>query len=100
YDGDLRDTLALQSRVARAIAEEIRVNIEPKERAALKHVKSVNPDAYEAYLKGRYFWNKRTVDGLNRAKEYFDDAVAKAPGYAQAHSGLADTYALLGDWQY
>jgi TolB-like protein len=77
YDGDLRDTLALQNRVARAIAEEIRVNIEPKEQAALRNVKSVNPDAYEAYLKGRYFWNKRTVDGLNRAKEYFDDAVAK-----------------------
>ena len=100
YDGDLRDTLALQSRVARTIAAEIRVHIEPKEQAALKNVKSVNPDAYEAYLKGRYFWNKRTVDGLNRAKEYFDDAVAKAPDYAQAHSGLADTYALLGDWQY
>ena len=100
YDGDVRDTLALQSRVARAIAEEIRVNLQPKEQAALKNVKSVKPDAYEAYLKGRYFWNKRTIDGLTRAKEYFDDAVAKAPDYAPAHSGLADTYALLGDWQY
>jgi TolB-like protein/DNA-binding winged helix-turn-helix (wHTH) protein/Flp pilus assembly protein TadD len=100
YDGDLRDMLALQSRVARAIAEEIRVNVQPKEQAALKNVKAVNPDAYEAYLKGRYFWNKRTADGLNRARAYFDDAVAKAPDYAQAYSGLADTYALLGDWQY
>jgi TolB-like protein/Flp pilus assembly protein TadD len=100
YDGDLRDTLALQSRVARAIAEEIRVTVQPKEQAALTHAKSINPDAYEAYLKGRYFWNKRTVDGLNRAREYFAEAVAKAPDYAQAYSGLADTYALLGDWQY
>jgi tetratricopeptide (TPR) repeat protein len=100
YDGDLRDTLALQSRVARAIAEEIRVTVQPKEQAALRNVKSVNPDAYEAYLKGRYFWNKRTVDGLNRAREYFAEAVAKAPDYAQAYSGLADTYALLGDWQF
>ena len=100
YDGDLRDTLALQSRVARAIAEEIRVNVQAKEQAALKNVKTVNPGAYEAYLKGRYFWNKRTADGLNKAKEYFDEAVAKAPDYAQAYSGLADTYALLGDWQY
>ena len=100
YDGDVRDTLALQSRVARAIAEEIRVNIEPKEQAALKNVKAVNPDAYEAYLKGRYFWNKRTADGLTKAKTYFNEAIAKAADYAPAYSGLADTYALLGDWQY
>jgi TolB-like protein/DNA-binding winged helix-turn-helix (wHTH) protein/Flp pilus assembly protein TadD len=100
YNGDLRDTLALQSRVARAIAEEIRVNVLPKEQAALKNVKAVNPDAYEAYLKGRYFWNKRTADGLKKAKDYFDEAVAKAPDYGPAYSGLADTYALLGDWQY
>jgi TolB-like protein/DNA-binding winged helix-turn-helix (wHTH) protein/Flp pilus assembly protein TadD len=100
YDGDVRDTLALQSRVARAIAEEIRVNVQPKEQAALKNVTAVNPDAYEAYLKGRYFWNKRTVDGLNKARDYFDEAVAKAPDYGPAYSGLADTYALLGDWQY
>jgi len=100
YDGDLRDTLALQSQVARAIAEQIRVTLQPQEQAALKNVRAVNPEAYEAYLKGRYFWNRRTADGLNRAKAYFDDAVAKAPDYAQAYSGLADTYALLGDWQY
>ena len=100
YDGDVRDTLGLQGRVARAIAEEIRINVQPKEQAALRNVKAVNPDAYEAYLKGRYFWNKRTADGLNKAREYFDEAVAKAPDYAQAYAGLADTYALLGDWQY
>ena len=100
YDGDVRDMLALQSRVARAIAEEIRVNVQPKEQTALKSARAVNPDAYEAYLKGRYFWNKRTADGLTKAKEFFDEAIAKAPDYAQAYSGLADTYALLGDWQY
>jgi len=100
YDGEVRETLALQSRVARAIAEEIRVNVQPAEGAALRNVKAVDPDAYEAYLKGRYFWNKRTAEGLKKAKDYFDEAVAKAPDYAQAYSGLADTYALLGDWQY
>jgi len=100
YEGDLRDTLALQSRVARAIADAIRVNMQPKEQAALKNVKAVSPDAYEAYLKGRYFWNKRTADGLKRAKDYFETAVALAPDYAPAYSGLADTFALLGDWQY
>ena len=100
YDGNLRDTLALQNTVARAIAEQIRINVTPQEQVALKHATAVNPDAYEAYLKGRYFWNKRTGDGLKRAKGYFDQAVATDPNYAQAYSGLADTYALLGDWQY
>jgi TolB-like protein/Flp pilus assembly protein TadD len=100
YDGDLRDTLALQNSVARAIAEQIRINVTPQEQVALKHATVVNPEAYEAYLKGRYFWNKRTADGLKRAKDYFDQAVATDPTYAQAYSGLADTYALLGDWQY
>ena len=101
YDGDLRDTLALQSRVAREIADEIRVNVLPTELAALRrNARAVNADAYEAYLKGRYFWNKRTADGLSKARQYFDEAVAKAPDYAPAYSGLADTYALLGDWQY
>jgi TolB-like protein/DNA-binding winged helix-turn-helix (wHTH) protein/Tfp pilus assembly protein PilF len=100
YDGDLRDTLALQNTVARAIAEQIRINVTAQEQVALKHANVVNPDAYEAYLKGRYFWNKRTGEGLKRAKGYFDQAVATDPNYAQAYSGLADTYALLGDWQY
>ena len=100
YDGDLRDTLALQNTVARAIAEQIRISVTPQEQVALKHANVVNPDAYEAFLKGRYFWNKRTGEGLKRAKGYFDQAVATDPNYAQAYSGLADTYALLGDWQY
>jgi TolB-like protein/DNA-binding winged helix-turn-helix (wHTH) protein/Flp pilus assembly protein TadD len=100
YDGDLRDTLALQNTVARTIAEQIRINVTAQEQVALQHATVVNPDAYEAYLKGRYFWNKRTGEGLQRAKGYFDQAVATDPHYAQAYSGLADTYALLGDWQY
>jgi TolB-like protein/DNA-binding winged helix-turn-helix (wHTH) protein/Flp pilus assembly protein TadD len=100
YDGDLRDMLTLQNRVARAIAEQIRVNLNPQEQATLKHVKVVDPQAYEAYLKGRYFWNKRTGEDLERAVEYFGRAIERDPNYAQAYSGLADTYALLGDWEY
>jgi TolB-like protein/DNA-binding winged helix-turn-helix (wHTH) protein/Tfp pilus assembly protein PilF len=100
YEGDLRDTLALQNRVATAIADQIRVNLTPQEQAALKNVKVVNPEAYESYLKGRYFWNKRTADGLQGALAYFNQAIEEDPKYAQAYSGLADTYALLGDWQY
>jgi TolB-like protein/DNA-binding winged helix-turn-helix (wHTH) protein/Flp pilus assembly protein TadD len=100
YEGELRDTLALQSRVASAIADQIRINLTPQEQAALKTVKVVDPEAYESYLKGRYFWNKRTADGLKVALAYFKQAIEEDPKYARAYSGLADTYALLGDWQY
>jgi TolB-like protein/DNA-binding winged helix-turn-helix (wHTH) protein/Flp pilus assembly protein TadD len=100
YEGELRDTLALQNRVASAIADQIRINLTPQEQAALKDVKVVNPEAYESYLKGRYFWNKRTADGLKVALAYFNQAIEEDPKYARAYSGLADTYALLGDWQY
>jgi tetratricopeptide (TPR) repeat protein len=60
----------------------------------------VNPVAYEAYLKGRYFLNKRTGDGLSKAIEYFNSAIESDPTYAEAYSGLADAYALSGDWKY
>jgi TolB-like protein/DNA-binding winged helix-turn-helix (wHTH) protein/Tfp pilus assembly protein PilF len=100
YEGELRDTLTLQSKVASAIADQIRINLTPREQAALKNVKVVNPEAYESYLKGRYFWNKRTADGLKVALAYFNEAIEEDPKYAKAYSGLADTYALLGDWQY
>ncbi len=100
YEGELRDTLAVQNKVARAIADQIRISLNPQEQAALKSVKVVNPEAYVSYLKGRYFWNKRTADSLKVALAYFNQAIEEDPKYAQAYSGLADTYALLGDWQY
>src|SRR5579862_7869955 len=100
YQGELRDTLALQSEVARAIADQIQINVNPQEQAALKSVKAVNPQAYQSFLKGRFFWNKRTAEGLKIALAYFNQAIEEDPKYAPAYSGLADTYSLLGDWQY
>jgi len=100
YEGDLRDTLALQSKVAQAIAEQIRATLSRRQQAALRKPKTVSPDAYEAYLKGRYFWNKRTGDGLKKAIDYFSRAIETDPTYAEAYSGLADSYALSGDWEY
>jgi TolB-like protein/DNA-binding winged helix-turn-helix (wHTH) protein/Flp pilus assembly protein TadD len=100
YEGNLSDTLALQNNVAQAIAEQIRIEVTPQEQAALKSVKTIDPATYEDYLKGRYFWSKRTADGLKKAVDYFNLAIAREPNYAAAYSGLADTYALLGDWQY
>ncbi len=100
YEGDLRDTLQLQDNVARAIANRIRVKLTSREQELLQNARAVNPAAYDSYLRGRYFWNKRTEQGLKKAIEYFDQAIASDPKYAQAYSGLADTYALLGDWEY
>src|SRR6266487_3219258 len=100
YEGDLQDTLALQNNVARAIAEQIQVTLNRREEAVLENSKKVNPEAYDAYLKGRYFWNKRTREGLKKAVDYFDRAIATDPDYANAYSGLADSYALMGDWEY
>jgi TolB-like protein/DNA-binding winged helix-turn-helix (wHTH) protein len=79
YEGELRDTLALQNKVAKAIADQIRIHLNPQEQAALKSAKVVNPEAYESYLKGRYFWNKRTADGLKVALAYFNQAIDEAP---------------------
>ena len=100
YEGEILDTLVLQNRVARAIAEQIHVTLNGHEQAALGHSKTINPEAYEAYLTGRYYWNKRTADGLKRAIGQFKLAIDKDPNYAQAYTGLADSYALSGDWEY
>jgi TolB-like protein/DNA-binding winged helix-turn-helix (wHTH) protein len=100
YEGDIRDALTLQNKVARAIAEQIRVTLSRDEQAALENAKAVNPEAYQAYLAGRYFWNKRTGDGLRKAIDYFSQAIEKDPNYAQPYTGLADAYALSGDWEY
>src|SRR6185503_12337469 len=94
YEGDVRDTLALQKKVARAIAEQIRIQVTPQEETALHNVKVVNPEAYENYLKGRYFWSRRTTDGMKRAIDYFGQAIESDPNYASPHAGLADIYQI------
>jgi len=100
YESNLQDTLAVQKRVAGDIAEQIRIELTPQERAGLKDVKEVNREAYENYLKGRFFWNKRTPDGLKKAIDYFNQAIEEDPTYASAYSGLAASYVILGAWQY
>jgi TolB-like protein/DNA-binding winged helix-turn-helix (wHTH) protein/Flp pilus assembly protein TadD len=100
YEGDFRDTLTLQSTVARSIAAQIRATLNRQEQVALNDSKAVNPEAYEAYLKGRYYLNNRTRDGLRSAIEYFKRAIESDSTYAEAYSGLADSYALSGDWKY
>jgi TolB-like protein/DNA-binding winged helix-turn-helix (wHTH) protein/Flp pilus assembly protein TadD len=94
YEGDVRDTLALQKRVARNIAEQIRIKITPREAAALEHDPDVNPEAYDNYIKGRYFWNKRTASDEKKAISYFNQAIAIDPNYSLPHSGLAEIYQI------
>jgi TolB-like protein/Flp pilus assembly protein TadD len=96
YDRDLGDIIGIQGEVAGAIAREIRLTLAPEQHAQLARARPVNPEAYEDYLKGRFFWNKRTVEGYDRAIGLFAQAIALDPGYAPAHAGLADSYALLG----
>lgn len=98
YERKISDILALQSEVTRAIATEINARLTPQEQAHLTRARQVNPEAYQAYLKGRYFWNKRTPEGFNKGIEYFNQAIAIDPSYAPAFAGLADCYNLLNDY--
>ncbi len=96
YDHDLKDVLALQSSAARDIAEEVEGKVVPPPANAPLNLHPVKPEAYEAYLKGRYFWNKRTEDGLKKSIEYFEQAISQDPKFAAAYAGLADSYSILG----
>jgi len=96
YDRDLSDVLLLQSDVARDIAKQIDLKLTPQQQQRLaQDAHPVNPDAYQAYLLGRYYWNKRTADGLAQAGQYFQQAVQKDPNYPLAYSGLSDYFAFL-----
>jgi Flp pilus assembly protein TadD len=94
----MRDILALTSDVARAIAGEIKVTLTPQEQMRLASARPVNPEAYELYLKGVYYSNRRTEEGLERGIQYFKEAVAKDPNYAVAYSALAHSYNNLADY--
>jgi TolB-like protein/DNA-binding winged helix-turn-helix (wHTH) protein/Flp pilus assembly protein TadD len=95
YEGDIRNILTLQSEVASAIASKIKIVMTPQERENVKSLQGVNPAAHEDYLRGRYYWNKRTREALNRSIEYFELAIKEDPQYAPAYAGLADSYNLL-----
>src|SRR5271156_2304646 len=97
YDRDLGDILKLQGEVADAIAEQVRAQLTPTQQALIRRAHAVNPDAYDAYLKGRlYFTNEFTKPAsLTKAQRYFEEAIQKDPNFALAYAGLADTYVYL-----
>ena len=97
YERDLGDVLKLQSEVAQAIAQQVRAQLTPQQQDRLGSVRQVNPEAYDAYLRGRYYLTNQftTAQPLNRAKGYFEESIRKDPNFALAYSGLADSYAFL-----
>jgi TolB-like protein/DNA-binding winged helix-turn-helix (wHTH) protein len=101
YDRDLSNLLALQDEIARGIAGEIRITLRDPTNGGSPQQASLSPDSYDAYdlyLRGLYFWNKRTSEGFERAVEYFQKAVVKDPDYARAYAGLANSYALMSGY--
>ena len=95
FERDAHDLLPLQGELARTIAGQVASRTAPQHHIGVQ-TKQINPEAYESYLKGRYFWNKRTEEANFKAIELFEKAIAKQPDYAQAYAGLADAYAMLG----
>ena len=95
YESQLGDVLALQNRVSSAIVNEIRINLTPEERERLAKAPAVTPEAYENYLKGLYYWNKRSDENLARAITYFERATTLDSRYALGYAGLSDCYAII-----
>ena len=95
YDRKLTDIFAVESEIAKTIADTLQVKLSDPEQHAIRARPTENTEAYQLYLRGRYFWNKRTGADLKKAIDYFDQAIGKDPNYALAYAGLADAYVLL-----
>ncbi len=96
YDGELKNVFSVEDELARAIVQALKARLAPG--AALVRQTTVSSEAHDLYLKGRFFWNQRTKEGIARATALFEQAIAIDPGYALAHSGLADGYQLSVDY--
>ena len=96
YERNLKEVQELQADAARDIAGEIKLELNREQQTRLSNARARDPEVHELYLKGRYFWNKRDRPGYERAIDYFQQAIAKDPTYAEAYAGLADSYIFLG----
>jgi hypothetical protein len=88
--------LSVQEEISRRISEKLRTKLSGEEEERLAKRPTTSSEAYQTYLRGRFHWNKRTKEGIERGIEYFKQAIALDPSYALAYAGLADSYALLG----
>src|SRR5436305_1481586 len=95
YDRKLTDVFAVESEIAKAVAEKLKAKLTGTAEHVLASRPTENPEAHQLYMKGRYFWNKRTTENLKKAIDYFGQAIGKDPAYALAYSGLADVHAVL-----
>jgi len=98
YDRKLADAIAVRDEISKEMTTALRIRLTGEDEKRMAKSYTVNPEAYQDYLKGRYWWNKRTEDSLNKAAEFFQQAIAKDPAYALAYSGLADAYTLLPEY--
>ncbi len=94
YDRELRNILVLESDVARSVASQIALRLSPEATARLEEPRSLDPQAYENYLKARHFWSRRTPETLEKAIDLLQQAIARDPGYARAHAALADCFVI------
>jgi tetratricopeptide (TPR) repeat protein len=98
FDRKLTDIFAVESEIAKTIADTLQAKLSGSELTAMTKAPTANSEAYELYLKGRFFWNKRRGEDLLKSIEYFNQAIAKDPNYALAYAGLADSYLLLSSY--
>ena len=98
YERDMTDILLLQAEVAQAIASEIRITLTPEEQARIATARLVKPDAYEKYLRGRFHWDKRSATTIRKGLTLFEEALSEDPSFALAHTGIAESYNMLGYW--
>jgi TolB-like protein/Tfp pilus assembly protein PilF len=98
YDRKLTDIFAVESEIAKTIADMLQAHLSGAEKHAIAKMPTVNPEAYELYVKGRYFWNRRTEPNLRKAIGLFEQAIAKDPAYALPYAGLADCHGIMPNY--
>jgi eukaryotic-like serine/threonine-protein kinase len=96
YSKKLADIQNVQEEISKSIADNLRIELSGKEKQEIAKRDTQNPEAYQLYLRGRYFWNQRTPDGVRKGLEYFEQAIQKDPNFALAYAGVADSYAVAG----
>ena len=100
FDEKLTDMFSIEDSISQKVADALTLNLSGEEQRRLARPFTASNDAYQLYMKGRFFWNKRTVDGVKKSLEYFQQAIDADPGYAVAYAGLADAYIMAGSYGY